>query len=84
MGVYKKYLYSFPDSAEFYDSNLAYSEILLIERRTMQYDEVEGSPVGYQCQYEYSTGFFRFDPLIFTGVPLGRFVPDKILVIYKQ
>lgn len=83
--VLKRYLYAFPNSAEFYDPNVAYAEILDIKRQGLQYKEVSGTPVGRECQYEYSTGTFRFDPLIFDGVyEIGRFIPEKILVIYKQ
>jgi len=85
MAVLKKYLFSYPGSPVFTDSALAYSDILVLKREGTGYDEITGTPTGREFSYNYATGVFNFDTNIFTGdVPSGRYIPDKILVIYKQ
>jgi hypothetical protein len=85
MTVYKRYLFSWPGSSSFNDFSLAFSEILCVKRNGMGYDETDVTPVGRKVQYEQSTGTFNFDENIFDGLfPPGRFIPEKILVIYKQ
>ena len=82
--VSKKYIYSYPGSSEFISPELAYCEVLDLKRGGMQYKEITGTPAGREFSYEYSSGRFNFDTAIFTGeVPPGRYIPEKILVIYK-
>lgn len=80
----KVYLYAYPNSSQFYDSILAFREILCVKREGIQYDEVTGTPVGRQFKYTSGAGTIDFDANIFDGIwTIGRYIPDKILVLYK-
>ncbi|MGL6284329.1 MAG: hypothetical protein ACRC2J_18140 [Microcoleaceae cyanobacterium] len=84
MAVLKKYINMHPNGATVNDPALSFSEVLYIGRQGVQYKEVSVAPVGRQCRYEQN-GTFTFDSSIYDGTePPGRFIPDKILVIYKQ
>jgi len=80
----KMYLYSFPNSSQFIEPLLAFREILCVKREGIQYDEVSGTPVQRQFKYTSGAGVFDFDTNIYDGIfPFGRYIPDRILVLYK-
>ena len=84
MSLKSRYVFGFPGSPVFRSSELAFVDVLGIERDGLGYDEVTGTPVGRQCRYDSSNGSFNFDTSIFTGTfsPI-RYVPERILVIYQ-
>lgn len=81
MRLKKKYIIANPNAAVVTDPSLAYSEIMALSRLNKPY--YEGSASGANYEYEIASGTFTFDSEIFDGT-FTEFVPEKILVIYKQ